>query len=52
MKYPSSLNSPAANLIFFSEIPDGNLDGSRIGIRVWGWTSSSAGLKTDAGPFA
>src|SRR6185437_5976637 len=52
MKYPSSLSSPAANLISFPEMPDGNLDGSRIGIRVWGWICSSAGLKTGAGPFA
>jgi len=35
-----------------SGMADGNLDGSKIGIRVWDWICSSAGLKTGAGPFA
>src|SRR5687767_14557506 len=52
MKYPSSLTLPEAILISLSGIGDGSLDGSKIGIRVWDWICSSAGLKTGAGPLA
>jgi hypothetical protein len=52
MKYPSSDTLPEANLMSLSGMADGNLKGSKIGIRVWDSICSSAGLKTGAGPFA
>src|SRR5579864_7319694 len=51
MKYPSFLTSPEANFIPLSGIADGNVEGSKIGIRVLDWICCSAGVKTRAGPF-
>src|SRR5581483_11569682 len=49
MKYPSLRTSPYASLISPSAMMDGNLVGSRIGIRVFPRMSSSADLNTGAG---
>ncbi len=48
MKYPSSLTSPDASLMYLSEMADGNREGSKIGIRVLDWIGSCVAALTES----